>query len=149
MTTVEDIEKAIERLAPREFDRLRVWFEEYQAAHFDEKITRDAEAGKLDRFAERRWRTSARAAPASYEAFREPGVLGCLRELPVAVRELADRNYALLKGDPRHPSLRFKKVGRFWSVRMGLRYRALATEADGDMVWFWIGSHADYDALIR
>jgi hypothetical protein len=52
MTTVEDIEKAIERLAPREFDRLRVWFEEYQAAHFDEKITHDAEAGKLDRFAE-------------------------------------------------------------------------------------------------
>ena len=52
MTTVEDIEKAIERLAPREFDRLRVWFEEYQAVHFDEKIMRDAEAGKLDRFAD-------------------------------------------------------------------------------------------------
>jgi hypothetical protein len=53
MTTVEDIEKAIEKLAPREFDRLRVWFEEYQAARFDEKIERDARAGKLDRMADR------------------------------------------------------------------------------------------------
>ena len=46
--TVEDIEKAIKKLGAAEFDRLREWFEEYQAARFDEKITRDAEAGKLD-----------------------------------------------------------------------------------------------------
>jgi hypothetical protein len=35
--------------------------------------------------------------------------------------------------------LQFKKVGRFWSARVGLRYRAVAVEADGDLVWFWIG----------
>jgi hypothetical protein len=52
MTTVEDIEKAIEQLGAREFDRLRAWFEEYQAARFDEKIERDAQAGKLDHLAE-------------------------------------------------------------------------------------------------
>ena len=52
MTTVEDIEKAIEKLGTREFDRLRAWFEEYQAARFDEKIVRDAESGKLDRLAD-------------------------------------------------------------------------------------------------
>jgi hypothetical protein len=52
MTTVEDIEKAIAMLAPHEFDRLRAWFEEYQAARFDEKIERDAKAGKLDRLAD-------------------------------------------------------------------------------------------------
>ena len=52
MTTIEEIEKAIQELAPREFDRLRAWFEEYQAARFDDKIARDAEAGKLDRLAE-------------------------------------------------------------------------------------------------
>jgi hypothetical protein len=69
--------------------------------------------------------------------------------LPEHIRALADKNYALLKADPQHPSLQFKKVGRFWSVRIGLRYRALAVEADSDLVWFWIGSHADYDALIR
>ena len=68
--------------------------------------------------------------------------------LPKQVRDLADRNYVLLKENPRHPSLQFKRVGRFWSVRVGLRYRALATETDGDLIWFWIGSHADYDAMI-
>ncbi len=52
MTTVEDIEKAIEKLAPREFDTLRAWFEEFQAARFDAKIERDAQSGKLDRLAE-------------------------------------------------------------------------------------------------
>jgi hypothetical protein len=70
-------------------------------------------------------------------------------KLPEAVRDLADKNFALLKQDPAHPSLHFKKVGRFWSARVGLRYRALATEVDGDLVWFWIGSHADYDALTQ
>jgi hypothetical protein len=68
--------------------------------------------------------------------------------LPEQVRALADKNFALLKNDPRHPSLHFKKVGRFWSVRIGGRYRALAVEDAGNLVWFWIGSHGDYDALI-
>ena len=70
-------------------------------------------------------------------------------KLPEQVRELADKNYVLLKDNPQHPSLQLKKVGRFWSVRVGLRYRALAVEADGDVVWFWIGTHSEYDALIR
>jgi len=51
--------------------------------------------------------------------------------LPPPVRRLANANYALLKQDPRHPSLQFKKVGRYWSVRVGLRYRALAVDVDG------------------
>ena len=70
-------------------------------------------------------------------------------KLPEQVRALADKNYALLKTNPRHPSLQFKKIGRFWSVRVGLRYRALAVEADDDLIWFWIGSHGDYDAIIK
>jgi hypothetical protein len=69
--------------------------------------------------------------------------------LPSQVRALADKNFALLKEDPDHPSLRLKRVGRYWSVRIGLRYRALAIDVDGGLLWFWIGSHADYDALIR
>lgn len=70
-------------------------------------------------------------------------------KLPEQVRELADKNYALLNENPRHPSLQLKKVGRFWSARVGARYRALAIETDGDLVWFWIGSHSDYDTLVR
>jgi hypothetical protein len=64
------------------------------------------------------------------------------------VQKLADQAYAHLKQDPRHPSLQLKKVGRFWSARVGAHYRALAVEAADDLVWFWIGSHADYDRLL-
>jgi hypothetical protein len=80
--------------------------------------------------------------------FASPAFWDAYAKLPAAVRELADKNYALLKRDPKHPSLHFKKVGRYWSVRIGLRYRALATEVDDGLLWFWIGSHANYDALI-
>ncbi|CAN5198973.1 hypothetical protein BH10PSE9_BH10PSE9_22390 [soil metagenome] len=68
--------------------------------------------------------------------------------LPAEVRALADKNFALLKENPDHPSLRLKRVGRYWSVRVGLRYRALAIDIDDGLLWFWIGSHARYDALI-
>lgn len=68
--------------------------------------------------------------------------------LPEGVRSLADEQFALLKRDPRHPSLHFKKIGRFRSVRVGLHYRALAVEHDSDVVWFWIGTHAEYERLI-
>ncbi len=78
-----------------------------------------------------------------------PRFWACYRRMPLAIRELADRCYQLLLTDPRHPSLHFKRVGRFWSVRVGLRHRALAIEEDGVMIWVWIGTHADYDKLIQ
>jgi hypothetical protein len=69
--------------------------------------------------------------------------------LALEVRQLADKNFVLLKSDPQHPSLRFKRVGRFWSARVGLHHRALCVRRDSDCVWFWIGSHADYDKLLK
>ena len=72
----------------------------------------------------------------------------CYALLPSEVQSLADENFALLKRDPRHPSLHFKQIGRFWSVRVGLRYRALGIAAPDGVVWFWIGNHKDYDRLI-
>lgn len=80
--------------------------------------------------------------------FASPGFWKAYRALPQTIRDLADRNFALLKADPRHPSLHFKRVGRYRSVRVGLRHRALAVEIDEGLLWFWIGSHADYDKLI-
>jgi len=50
--TVEDIDKAIAKLGPRELDKFRAWFEEFQAARFDDKIERDVHSGKLDRLAD-------------------------------------------------------------------------------------------------
>ena len=73
----------------------------------------------------------------------------CYRALPVAVQGLADRSFALLKADSDHPSLHFKKIGQLWSARVGLRYRALAIEDSDDLAWFWIGSHSEYDRLIK
>lgn len=72
----------------------------------------------------------------------------CYRSLPKDLQDLADRSYALLRENPSHPSLHFKKVGLFWSSRVGLHYRALALEAEQELVWFWIGSHAEYDKLV-
>ena len=69
-------------------------------------------------------------------------------KLPVRVQRLADKNFVLLKSDPQHPSLNFKKIDDLWSVRVGLQYRALAVEHDGVTLWFWIGSHADYDKMM-
>ena len=71
------------------------------------------------------------------------------RALPEELQHLADRGYQLLLKDPRHPSLHFKRIGRLWSVRVGLHHRALAIEGDGELVWIWIGSHAEYDLLLR
>jgi hypothetical protein len=81
--------------------------------------------------------------------FATPDFWYCYRHLPDAIRELADKNFALLRTDPRHPSLRFKKIGAFWTARVGLHYRALARERAEGLVWFWIGHHAEYDRLIR
>lgn len=70
--------------------------------------------------------------------------------LPPELQDLADKNFALLKRDPRHPSLHFKSLGRHWSARVGRQYRALADrQANDDMLWFWIGHHREYDAIIR
>ncbi len=72
----------------------------------------------------------------------------CYRALPESIRELADKSFGLLKADPAHPSLHLKKVGRYWSARVGLHHRAVAVEAPNGLVWFWIGTHAEYDRLV-
>jgi len=72
--------------------------------------------------------------------------------LPEHARRRAREAYRRFKSDPSHPSLRFKKVHAtepIYAARVGLGYRALAV-LDADVaVWFWIGTHADYDHLLR
>lgn len=70
--------------------------------------------------------------------------------LPPEIKSLADKNFALLKENPKHPSLHFKKIKQYWSVRVGRFYRALAIDIPekNTVVWFWIGNHKDYDLLI-
>ena len=79
-----------------------------------------------------------------------PRFWSCYETLPSEVQSLADRAYEQLKADPRHPSLHLKRIGRFWSVRVGLRHRALAVEADAEtLLWVWIGTHAQDDLLLK
>ena len=72
----------------------------------------------------------------------------CYRRLDSEVRELADKSFDLLKQNPHHPSLRLKKVGLFWSARVGLQYRVLAYHREDGLVWFWIGPHGEYDQVL-
>jgi hypothetical protein len=74
--------------------------------------------------------------------------------LPTEVRTRADKQFALLKENPYHPSLQFKKIGErkgreIWSARVTLRYRALAVKLPDRYLWFWIGEHSVYDERIR
>ncbi|MFM6130820.1 MAG: type II toxin-antitoxin system RelE family toxin [Sphaerospermopsis kisseleviana] len=80
--------------------------------------------------------------------FASPDFWFYYRQLPPEIRDLADKNFELLKQDLRHPSLRLKKVGIFYSARVGLHYRALAKERSEGFVWFWIGHHSEYDRLL-
>jgi len=53
--------------------------------------------------------------------------------------------------NPRHPSLHLKTVDKCWSVRVGVKHRALAVEMvemEAGLLWFWIGTYAEYDKLL-
>lgn len=81
------------------------------------------------------------------ERFREH-----LAGLPSEIRAQARESYRLFQQDPNHPSLRFKRVHPnepIYSARVGQHYRAVGILEADMIVWYWIGSHAAYDALLR
>jgi len=69
--------------------------------------------------------------------------------LPKEVQRQADKAFALLKSNPRHPSLRFERKGKGWSARVSPGYRVLAKERAEGLVWSWIGPHDEYERLIN
>jgi hypothetical protein len=73
----------------------------------------------------------------------------CLENLPEHVQKISKKNFELLKINSSHPSLHFKKVGKFWSVRVGINHRALAVEDGEDFIWIWVGMHNEYERLIN
>lgn len=72
----------------------------------------------------------------------------CYDALPADIRRRAAKQFAILRRDPRHPSLQLKPVGEFWSVRVSDAYRALACREGNVFTWFWIGSHDEYERLL-
>jgi hypothetical protein len=80
------------------------------------------------------------------EDFRER-----FRRLPERIQRTAKKNYLLWKQDSSHPSLEFKRVHPrrpIYSVRVGIGWRAVGLREGDVILWFWIGSHNDYDKLI-
>jgi hypothetical protein len=74
-------------------------------------------------------------------------------KLPQRIKETAKKNYELWKENPFHSSLEFKEVKpkeKIWSVRVGIGWRALGVmkAEEEKVVWFWVGSHAEYDKII-
>jgi hypothetical protein len=76
-----------------------------------------------------------------------------LADLPEQVQEQARGAYRQFLLDPWHPGFRFKQVHptlSIYSARVGLHYRALGVREEEDLViWFWVGSHAEYDRLLQ
>lgn len=73
-------------------------------------------------------------------------------QLPESVKQKARLAYRLWKEEPFHPGLAFKQISvhqSIYSVRIGLSYRALGIKDGNSVVWFWIGSHEDYNTLIK
>ena len=81
--------------------------------------------------------------------FASPVFWECYKKLPPYIQDFADSSFETLKRNPKHPSLHLKKVGKYWSVRVGRKYRSLAVEINEGLVWFWIGTHAEYDKWIK
>ena len=71
----------------------------------------------------------------------------CCKRLPEHVQKLPDKNFALFRDNPRHPSLGFAKKGEIYTVEIGRSYRALARERNGHYYWFWIGTHEAFKPI--
>jgi hypothetical protein len=69
--------------------------------------------------------------------------------LPPDIRDRARRVFYLWLRNPRHPSLGFKKVADVWVVRIARGYRALALLEGETFYWFWVGSHDDYEQVLK
>jgi mRNA-degrading endonuclease RelE of RelBE toxin-antitoxin system len=72
--------------------------------------------------------------------------------LPPSIQQLARETYTLFKQNPNHPGINFKRIRSkhiAYSARIGMHYRALAYEDQGELYWFWIGSHEEYNQLVN
>lgn len=73
-----------------------------------------------------------------------------LAQLPQNIQKRVPQKIEMLRRNPRHPSLNFKKVGEnLWTIRISKGYRALALEEEDAFVWNWVGKHDEYIRRIR
>ncbi len=75
-----------------------------------------------------------------------------LAQLPKGIQKQAKEAYLQFEKDPYHPGLRFKRVHSWrpiYAVRISREYRALGVQRENEIIWFWIGSHSDYDKVLK
>ena len=72
----------------------------------------------------------------------------CYHNLPLKIQKIADEKYELLKNNPNHSSLKLKKIGDLYSVRVTKNYRALGINETECILWFWIGNHRKYEQIL-
>ena len=80
-----------------------------------------------------------------------PRFWAAYRELPPDIQNLARKSYRLFRENPKHPGLQFKRVHDrepVYATRVTLDYRAVGLQRGDEIVWFWIGNHAEYDRLL-
>lgn len=70
-------------------------------------------------------------------------------QLPDGLRDRADKQFELFSQSPNHPSVQLKPVGGFWSARVTDAYRALPLREGNLFTWFWIGTHDEYERLLK
>jgi hypothetical protein len=72
--------------------------------------------------------------------------------LPNRIQTKARNSYLMWRENPMHPSLHYKQIHSsepIYSVRIGLAYRAVGRLEQETMIWFWIGSHEEYNTMIN
>lgn len=107
----------------------------------------------------RRCQSTAQGGPCPWiwknsnlRSFTQKSFWDAYRNLPDHIQKQARESYRFFASDPAHPSLDFKRVSRrrpVYSVRVSIDYRALGVLESGEIVWFWIGAHHEYDRLLR
>ena len=78
--------------------------------------------------------------------------LKCYRELPEQTKKEAKKAYREFKKNPYHPGLHFKRIHStrpIFSLHVTKDYRAVGIQQNNQVIWFWIGSHGDYDNLAK
>ena len=113
---------------------------ECDATLWDKKFEEDVKSGRFFRLTNK--------SVVDFKRGHFEGFWALYEKLPKDIQGLTDKSFALLKGNPEHLSLHLKTVGRYWSVRIGEKNRALGVEVDDQgLLWCWIGSHAEYDSF--
>jgi len=148
--TVEEIEKAVSQLNEVELKKFRVWYEKFDSKVWDEQIEKDISEGKLDNLADKaisdhRGGSSRKlwiTMQAHHFGRRMTRFQTVCNSLPTAISKFS-------KKTPTTHRYILKKIGRYRSVRVGIRYRALAVEIKDGLLWFWIGSHSEYDKIVN